>query len=438
MKTAKIRTEKRKFDYKWVIIAASFLMVFTCLGFCSSTKSFFIGPITENLGVDRSVYSINDSLRFISVAVVNLFFGALVTKFGPRKLIAAGFTSLVCSMLCYALAPNVFVLYLGGILLGVGLSWTTTTMVGYVVNIWSKENKGTIMGAVLAANGLGGALAIQIVSPIIESKSDIPGYKIAYLVIAAILFCVGTLVVSVFRNRPKNADPAATPAVPHKKRRGQSWVGIETSQLKLKWFFWGALSCIFFTGFVLQAINGVAVQHMKDVGLDAAYVSAVWSCHSLALACFKFLTGFIYDRKGLRTTVNICSVTAVFVMISLALVTPTPTGKILALIYALFSSLALPLETIMLPIYANDLFGEKAFKKTLGLFVSVNTAGYALAAPLMNLCYDLLGSYQLGLYISGGIMVIIIVALQFIITSANKTKKLIIASQIEEAEEAAI
>ena len=145
MKTAKIRTEKRKFDYKWVIIAASFLMVFTCLGFCSSTKSFFIGPITENLGVDRSVYSINDSLRFISVAVVNLFFGALVTKFGPRKLIAAGFTSLVCSMLCYALAPNVFVLYLGGILLGVGLSWTTTTMVGYVVNIWSKENKGTIM-----------------------------------------------------------------------------------------------------------------------------------------------------------------------------------------------------------------------------------------------------------------------------------------------------
>ena len=196
--------------------------------------------------------------------------------------------------------------------------------------------------------------------------------------------------------------------------------------LKRKWFFYGALACIFLTGFVLQAINGVAVQHMKDVGLDPAYVAAVWSCHSLALAGFKFLTGFIYDRFGLRISVNICSVTAVFVMFALAMVTPTPMGKVLAVIYALFSSLALPLETIMLPIYANDLFGEASFKRNLGLFVSINTAGYALAAPLMNLCYDLLGSYKLGLFISGGVMIAIIVFLQFIITAAARERRKIL------------
>lgn len=426
-----LNKQKRKLDYKWVVIASCFLMVFTCLGFCSSTKSLFIGPITENLGVERSIYSFNDSLRFIATAVVNLFFGSLVMKFGPRKLIAAGFVSLILSMLCYALAPNVLVLYLGGILLGVGLSWTTTTMVGYVVNIWSKENKGTIMGAVLAANGLGGAVAIQIISPIIEKAGERPGYKNAYLLIAAILFCVGALIVSLIRNKPKDMDDSEI-TVSHKKRRGQSWVGAEYTEITKTWFFWGALICIFFTGFVLHAINGVAVQHMKDVGLDAAYVATVWSCHSLALAGFKFLTGFIYDKFGLRITANICSITAIFVMIALALITPTPMGKVLALTYALFSSLALPLETIMLPIYANDLFGEKAFKKTLGIFVSVNTAGYALAPPLMNLCYDLLGSYKVGLIISGGIMLAIVVALQFVISSANRMKKQIIISSTEE------
>ena len=113
-------------------------------------------------------------------------------------------------------------------------------------------------------------------------------------------------------------------------------------------------------------------------------------------------------------------------MFALALVTPTPMGKVLAVIYALFSSLALPLETIMLPIYANDLFGEASFKKNLGLFVSINTAGYALAAPLMNLCYDLLGSYKLGLYISGGVMIAIIVFLQFIITAAARERRKIL------------
>ena len=426
-----IKTQKKKFDYKWVIIAASFLMVFTCLGFCSSTKSLFLIPITDHLGIDRSVYSINDSFRFVTVAVVNLFFGPLVTKFGPRKLIAAGFFSLTGSMICYALAEHVLIVYLGGILLGVGLSWTTTTMVGYVVNIWSKENKGTIMGAVLAANGVGGALAVQIVSPIIESNA---GYKLAYFVIAIILLAVGTAVVAVYRDRPKSLRAGAPLPAHQKKRRGQSWVGIEANRVKKLWFFWGALVCIFLTGFVLQAINGIAAAHMEDAGLDGKYIKNMLSLHSIALACFKFLTGFFYDKKGLRTTVNICSITAVFVMFALAFVAPTPLGKALAVIYAVFSSLALPLETIMLPIYANDLFGEASFNKTLGLFVSVNTAGYALGSPLMNLCNDKLGSYNVGLYISAGIMICVIIALQFIISSANKMKKQIIndGSQITE------
>ena len=36
-----VEKTRRKFDYKWVIMAVSFLMVFTGLGFCSGTKSLF-------------------------------------------------------------------------------------------------------------------------------------------------------------------------------------------------------------------------------------------------------------------------------------------------------------------------------------------------------------------------------------------------------------
>lgn len=85
--------KKTKLDYKWVIVALCFVMVFTTLGFCSSTKSLFVKPITELLLVDRTVYSFVDSLRFISTAVVNIFFGFLVAKFGVKKLITAGFSS---------------------------------------------------------------------------------------------------------------------------------------------------------------------------------------------------------------------------------------------------------------------------------------------------------------------------------------------------------
>ena len=111
---------KRALNYKWVVVASCFVMIFVCLGFCSSIKPLVLAPITEALGIKRSVYAVNDCLRYITTAIVNVFFGALVARFGARRLVAAGFLCLTASAFCYALAPNVYVFYIGGILLGAG------------------------------------------------------------------------------------------------------------------------------------------------------------------------------------------------------------------------------------------------------------------------------------------------------------------------------
>ena len=179
--------EKKKFqfDYKYVIIALCCIMVFTTLGFCSSPRSIFIVAVTEALGITRSAFSLSNSARYITTAIVNMFFGTLIYKFGPKKLICAGFISLISSMLVFSFAPNAFILCVGGVLLGLGFSFTTTTMVGAVVNKWCKKNKGTIMGAVLAANGIGGAISIQIMTPIIESGKR--GYVNAYRLVKTYL-----------------------------------------------------------------------------------------------------------------------------------------------------------------------------------------------------------------------------------------------------------
>ena len=424
---------KRKIHYKWIVVCSCFLMVFTCLGFCSSTTPLFLGPITETLGIKRSLFSVSSSLRYITTAIVNVFFGALIARIGARKLICFGFLALIGSALCYGLATHIAVLYLGGILLGMGFSFTTTTMVGFIVHKWCKKNKGTIMGAVLAANGLGGALSVQIVSPIIESSK---GYRAAYLVIAAILAAVGMLVVLLVREAPKNGeeeegDNAASP----KKRRGRGWVGVESGVAFRRPYTWAVLVCIFLCGLTLNGITGISAAHMRDVGLDPAFVATVISVHSLALAGFKFLSGFLYDRFGLRVTVAISTLTGVGVMIALASVTDTVLGAVLAVIYGVFSALALPLETVMLPIFANDLFGEHSYNKMLGIIVSVNTAGYAAGALFMNICFDLLKSYRSALFVSAGLMAIVAISIQVAFTGAYRQKRAILAA-VEQGNEA--
>jgi len=226
------------FSYSWVIVALSFLTVCIALGFCSSSKGLYVAAITEALGISRSAFSVNDTCRFAATTVVNLFFGSLIARFGPKKLMCAGLLSLIVSMLLYSVAEAVWVFYIGGVFLGIGFAWTTTTMVGYVVNIWCRENKGTVMGAILAANGLGAAVAIRIVSPIIYEEGNPFGYRNAYRLIMAILAVVAVLVLFFFRDKPKESEETAG-TFAKKKKRGRSWVGIEYSDAVKKAYLGG-------------------------------------------------------------------------------------------------------------------------------------------------------------------------------------------------------
>ena len=76
------------------------------------------------------------------------------------------------------------------------------------------------------------------------------------------------------------------------------------------------------------------------------------------------------------------------------------------------SALALPLETIMLPLIAQDLFQGPQYNKMLGIIVSVNTAGYAVGTPIANLTFDCLGTYQPMLLASACVMVGVTICIQ--------------------------
>lgn len=406
---------KQSFNYSWVIIVISALMVFTVLGFCSSSKSIYIAPICEALGISRSAFSINDSFRYVTTAIVNIFFGALIAKFGAKKLILAGFASLITSMLIYSQSTNVFGFYIGGIFLGLGLSWTTTTMVGAVVNKWCKKNKGTIMGAILASNGVGAALAMQILTPIIYQEGTPFGYRDSYRFVAMILLAVAVIMLIFFKNHPNKNEEVAEVKQSEKSLDKSAQAAI----LKKGYFYVGTVG-IFFTGMILQGVSGIAAPLFKDAGIHSSYVATVLSVHALVLTLSKFSTGFLYDRVGIKKTSMICFIASLFAMVLLLCSGPSSAGKIAAMAYGIISSFALPLETVMLPLYAREFAGENNFNKALGVFASVNTAGYAVGAPVANLCFDIMGNYNIFVCVCCVIIIATAVAMQFSITKAHK------------------
>ncbi len=421
---------KKKIDYSWVIIALCFIAVCTSLGLCSSGRTMYLTAITDALGIKRSAFSLNDTFRYVTTTILNLYFGTLINKFGTKKLMCAGFVCLISFALINSFAEQLFVFYIGGILLGVGLSWTGTTMMSTVVNVWCKKNKGAVTGAILAANGLGGAVAVQILSPIIFEEGNPFGYRNSYRIVALVLAVVLALIIVFFRERPKGTEKVII-GKKTKKVRGTGWVGMDYSLAVKKPYFYFALICMMFTGMALQGIGGISTPHMYDVGLDKAFVANLMTASSLCLMGSKFFAGFLYDKAGIKVAMNICLFCSFVSLIALTMVTNTVTGQVIAAVRVVFGAIALPLETVMLPLFASELFGNKSFNKCVGVFSAASTAGFAVGAPFANLCFDIFGNYNVAFIVFGSLMLFVTVTMQFVVRSAHRDRLAIEAAEAE-------
>lgn len=400
--------------YPMVVYALCLLMIFCGLGFLSTSRGIFLAPITEALDISRGAFSVGDSFRYIASTVVNFFFGVMVSRFGTKKLMCAGLVSLIIAVVLNATTNNVVGFYLSGIFIGIGYSWTTTSMVACVVAKWCKKNIGTVMGIILASNGIGGAFSTIVFTPIINGS--IFGYRNAYYIVAAIFTVLLILVVILYEEN--NTHDIST-----KEAKQTYWEGIPLSNILKKPYFYVTVVCVFFMGIVLQGITSSFAAHLKDCNLNPEFITAALSIHSVCLAGSKVVSGFIYDKFGLRSNVTVCGVAAIIALLSFAYISDSSLGYLLAIIASVTFALALPLETIMLPLFAGNLFGMKSYNHLLGIIGSVAYAGFAVGVPLMGAIYDVFGSYFYGAIISVVIMFVVTLVFQFVINSSNKIKK---------------
>lgn len=409
------KTRKAGKNYQYVIYSLCFVMILICLGFGSTGKSIFLAPVTTALNIPRSVFSVTDTFRFLSAALVNAFFGSLVSKFGTKRLIFAGISCLIVSMVLHAVAENFLVFYIAGVFSGIGFSFTTTTMVGSIITRWCKKGTGTVMGIILAANGIGSALLSQFITPVIYKSTF--GYKNGFFIIAACIVAVLLLFILFYREKEETAPQNK------KQAKGINFEGIHIKEAIKKPYFYILAVYVFFMGVVLQGLVGTFAANLSDSSIKPGLIATVLSIYSICLSLSKILSGTMYDKLGLRFTATICNVSIIITIILMLLTGDTSVGRVLAVISAFTFALGLPLETIMLPFFAEDFFGLKSYNDILGLFCSISYVGMAAGIPLMNLFYDFLGSYDTALIISAGIMLFCCILFLIASWQSDKFKK---------------
>ena len=417
--------KKPQLDYKWVALAVCFLMEFLCLGFCSSNPGLYTASVTNALNIDRAVYSVASSIRYMTQVFIALYFGVMVNRFGIKKMVVVGLCSLTGATLIRSVATHFLHFYIAGALHGVGIVFVGGTMASTIVRRWFNQDIGRYTGIVMSANGLGGAVAAQIVSPIINN-GEVFGYRKAYLLSAVIALAI-SIVIVIFLRDNTTAGPIVTDK--KKKARGASWTGMEYAAAKRKPYFYISAILVFLTGISLQSIGSITVVYMTDLGISPSFIATTATVGSLVITCSKLLVGITYDKKGLRFALLMCQLAGLATFVLKGLLTNSTIGLVFAMTATVLSYFAAPLETVMLPLLVNDLYGSASYTKILGVFMAMNSLGLCLGSPLGELFRKAFGDYRPCFWLFGTIMVIVIISFQFVLRAAYKEKDAILAAE---------
>lgn len=418
-----IEAPKKHLDYKWVILGTCFMMEFVCLGFCSSNPGLYTKAVTEALDIPRSLYSIGTSIRYVVQVLVALFLGPLIQRFGHKKLVCVGMFSLCVSMLARCFAANVIHHYIGCVFWGLGIVLCGGAMASAVVRQWFSKDIGKMTGIVMSANGIGGAIAAQIISPIINNGETF-GYRKAYLLSAGISLAITVLIIFLLKDNP-NSENTGAPG--KKKARGATWTGIEFSEVRKKPYFYLTFLFVFLTGISMQSVGSISIVYMQDLGFTSTFTSLTATISSLFLTVAKIATGFTYDKKGLRFTLLMCQGCVIVGFLMKANLVCSALGMAIAVIATILTTIAMPLETVMIPLISNELFGSASYSKVLGIFMAANSLGLCLGSPLCDIYRDLTGgSYVSCYWFFTGLMFVVIVGFQLVINAAYKYKEQIL------------
>lgn len=242
---------------------------------------------------------------------------------------------------------------------------------------------------------------------------------------AVIAFVIGALVVLFLRECPEEED--AVPDAPKvKKARGSTWVGLPYETVKRKFYFYATIALVFLTGISLQSVGTITLVYFADVGLSAGYIATIATVSSLCLTLTKIMVGTVYDKCGLRFTIYMCLFSATSAFIMKLFVNTSVLGMVLAMVSSVIVVFATPMETVMLSLINNDLFGSKPYEKVQGVLMAVNSLGLCLGSPLADIYHDMFGTYKPCFWFFAIVFTFVALGYTFVIRAAHKDRKAIL------------
>lgn len=187
----------KKVFYGWWVVFACFLIAFYIGGIIYGFTAFF-EPIAKETGWSYTQISIGASLRGLEVGMLAPVAGFLVDHFGPRKLIFCGTLTTGFGLILLSQTNSLTMFYGAFVLLALGLSACTSTVLMTAVANWFRKNMGRALGIMACGFGAGGILV-----PLIVRLINLYQWRTTLIILGLGMWLFGIPLSFVIRHKPE-------------------------------------------------------------------------------------------------------------------------------------------------------------------------------------------------------------------------------------------
>lgn len=396
------RLQRGDFFYGWVMVAVTTIILIGASG-VRSAPGVMILPMQAETGWTLTTLSLAVSSGLLLFGLAAPFSGALMDRFGPRKVVLFGLVALSISLVASARMATQWQLFLfWGVLSGVATGVIGTVLGATVASRWFVAQRGLVTGVFGAATSAGQLLFLPLLMQLVLSV----GWRTTIVILAVVIAAICIPVFLLLRDDPADmgvrpygvADDV--PVTPPPPPLGM-WATMQTALRTQE--FWLLAGTFFVCGFTSTGLIGT---HLIPYAVDCG-IAEITAAGMLALmGAMNFVgtlgSGWLTDRYDPR---KLLAIYYSFRGLSLLLLPfiNTPAGlAFFAILFGLDYIATVP-PTIGL---VADTFGRRQVGIIYGWVFCAHHIGAAIAAWMGGVVREGVGDYGLA-FIAAGILAVL-------------------------------
>lgn len=389
-------SRKNGIHYAWWILVALCIIVGLGKGSLNNSASLFLGPVSEDLGIGMGQLTLYLSIS----AIITLFYlpitGKIMAKYDSRLVIVSAILLQSGAFAAFGFMNSVWGWYLFSVPLSLGGTLIMMIIGPVLINQWFQEKQGLALGILNAAAGAVGALTQPLISRLIANK----GWSFTYIAVGAIIILI-SVPVALLLIKKSPEDYGVEPYGAEETEQDLDNT-IDMSELRQgisieiarKNFSFYALALFFFLIVSVASFSMHIPTYLIAQGFDVEFTGNVMGYYMFGMLIISLILGVLIDKIGAKYT----AILSMFIgLSSIILLLVAKNATLIIIAVSMFSIVSSSIATVG-PALTSSLFGPKDYNEiysagSLGLGIAS-----IIALPAYGYLFDLVGSYNGGLY----------------------------------------